>query len=116
MIIDVIVQGDLDVAPIQYTFQQDDVFTMSVSNTKDLLNRGHKININQVVLLMADMVAGMVRDGNDKENIQQKVCGLIRPEQVMIGVPEMTRHLEFRIGVDCTMVVDKPILCHGKEL
>lgn len=109
MIINVVAQGDPDTTPIRYSFQQDDVFTTSVSNTRDLLNQGHKININQAILLLADTVVNLVRSGHNKANIQQSICSLIRPEQVMIGVPEMTRHLEFDIGSDYTIAICKPI-------
>lgn len=111
MTINVVAHGDPDMAPIRYSFQQDDVFTTSVSNTRDLLNQGHKININQAILLLADMVGNLVRSGHNKANIQQSICSLIRPEQVMIGVPEMTRHLEFGIESDYTITICKPIPC-----
>lgn len=96
-------------APIRYSFQQDDVFAASVSNTRDLLNQGHKINMNQAILLLTDMVANLVRGGHNKASIQQSMCSLIRPEQVMIGVPEMTRHLEFGIEPDYTITICNPI-------
>lgn len=98
-------------APIRHSFQQDNVFTTSVYNTRDLLNQGHKININQTILLLADRVVNLVRSGHNKASIQQSICSLIRPEQVMIGVPEMTRHLEFGIGSDYTITICKPIPC-----
>lgn len=115
MIIDIVVQGDLDTVPAQYTFQYDDVFATSVSNTKRLLSKGYRININQTILLLADMVANLARDGHNREYIQQRVGSLIRPEQVMIGVPEMTRHLEFKLGTDYTIIICRPILYNNKK-
>lgn len=99
MIIRVTALGDPDAAPLRCTFERggdaEDVFAASVSSVAALLERGRRININQALLLLAARAAESLSGG--EERARRDVYSMLSPDQVMIGVPEMTRKVTMDI-------------------
>ena len=103
MIIRAIARGEPDAAPLTKVFAYEDdaadeVFAASVKSVVDLLEGGRRININQALLLLAARAMELLNSGRSAEQACRDLSGMIRAEQVMIGVPEMLRTLEFEIS------------------
>lgn len=116
MIIKVVARGEPDAAPLIKVFQYEDpsdgVFAASVKSVTDLLEGGRRININQAMLLLAARALESLKSGKSAEDACGDLSGVILPEQVMIGVPEMMRTLELEIragGTVTRMVASTPI-------
>ena len=99
MIIRVIALGDPDAAPLCCTFERggdaEAVFAASVRSMAALLERGRRVNINQALLLLAARAAESLAGG--EAQMRRDVSGVLSPDQVMIGVPEMTRKVTMEI-------------------
>ena len=99
MIIRVTALGDPDAAPLRCTFERggdaEEVFAASVNSVAALLERGRRVNINQALLLLAARAAESLSGG--EEQARRDVSGMLSPDQVMIGVPEMTRKVTMDI-------------------
>ena len=89
----------------------DDIFATSAEATMRVLEGGRRINIDQALLLLSARVVGSLKDGQDQEEACRNVSTMLRAEQVMIGVPEMMRSLEFDACMDgmIKIVVNEPI-------
>lgn len=116
MIIRVVARGEPDAAPLTKVFQYEDpsdgVFAASVKSVTDLLEVGRHININQAMLLLAARASESLKRGKSAEDACGDLSGVILPEQVMIGVPEMMHTLELEIracGTVTRMVANTPI-------
>ena len=99
MIIRVTALGDPDAATLCCTFERggdaEAVFTASVRNVAMLLERGRRVNINQALLLLAARATESLACGDVQ--MRRDVSGMLSPDQVMIGVPEMTRKVTIEI-------------------
>lgn len=116
MIIRAVARGEPDAAPLTKVFAYEDpadkVFTASVKSVVDLLEGGRRININQALLLLAARAIESLNSGRSAEQACRDLSGMIRAEQVMIGVPEMLHTLEFEIssgGSVTKLVTNTPI-------
>ena len=89
----------------------DDIFAASAEATMRVLDGGRRINIDQALLLLSARVVGSLKDGQDQKDACRNVSTMLRAEQVMIGVPEMMRSLEFDACMDgmIRIVVNEPI-------
>lgn len=101
MIIYITAQGDADAASVRQVYERggdtEEIFAASVQSVTRILERGGRININQALLLLAARASDSLTGGVGDERARQDVSELLSSEQVMIGVPEMTRNLEIRI-------------------
>lgn len=111
------IQGEPDISPLviqnQYSKADEAIFTNLVAMVKDKLERNLRININECITLYSAFVVSELRNGKTIQQIQQNVPGLLRPEQVMIGVPESLRKMSFELTLDDAMprqvVLETPI-------
>lgn len=101
MIIRITARGDPDAAPFRCMFEvrgdADEVFAASVKGVVSNLEQKRRININQALLLLAARAVESLAGGADEAAACRGMSGLLSPEQVMIGVPEMTRRLDMDV-------------------
>jgi len=103
--IKITVKGEPDVSPFtqvyQYSTKKDEeVFINLTTMIRDRLNKNLKININEVLSIYSALIVSELRDGKSIERIQKDASALLRPEQVMIGVPETLRKISFEVTLD----------------
>jgi urease subunit gamma len=103
--IKITVKGEPDTSPFtrvyQYSSKSDEeIFINSAVMTKDRLDKNLKININEAILVYSSFIVSELRDGKSIEQIQKNALHLLRPEQVMIGVPETLRTMSFEVMLD----------------
>ena len=103
MIVRVTARGDPDAVPLvkvfQYESRTDEVFVASVRHVTGLLEKGVRININQVMLLFVSRVVESLDGGRRIGEVAEDLRGMVVAEQVMVGVPEMVRVLEFEVDM-----------------
>lgn len=89
----------------------DDIFATSAEATMRVLDGRRQINIDQALLLLSARMIGLLKDGQGQKEACRNVSTMLRAEQVMIGVPEMMRSLEFDACMDemIKIVVNEPI-------
>ena len=105
-------RGDPDTIPVVRVFDyDDDIFAASAEAAMRVLDSGRRINIDQALLLLSARVVGSLKDGQNPEEACRNVSTMLRAEQVMIGVPEMMRSLEFDACMDgmIRIVINEPI-------
>ena len=98
-------QGEPDVSPFTQIYQystkaDEEIFINSTTMIQDRLNKNLKININEVLSIYSTFIVSELRDSKSIEHIQKNAYGLLRPEQVMIGVPETLRKVSFEVILD----------------
>jgi len=103
--IKITVKGEPDTSPFtkvyQYSSKSDEeIFLNSAILIKDRLDKNLKININEAILVYSSFIVSELRDGKSIEQIQKNALHLLRPEQVMIGVPETLRTMSFEVMLD----------------
>lgn len=111
------IKGEPDVAHLTRTYQYPDktdeeIFVNSVNLVKEKLDKNLKININEVITVYSALIVSSLRDGKLPDEIQKNASSLLRPEQVMIGVPETLREMSFDITLDgnhVKLVLSTPI-------
>jgi urease subunit gamma len=112
------IQGEPDISPLvitnQYSKADEAIFSNLVAMVKDKLDRNLRININECITLYSMFVVSELRNGKTIKQIQQNASVLLRPEQVMIGVPESLRKMSFELALDDVttrqVVLETPIL------
>jgi urease subunit gamma len=116
--IKITIQGEPDVAPLTMTYDypgktDEEIFANSANLVKEKLDRNLKININESITVYSAFIVSGIRDGKSPEEIQKNASGLLRPEQVMIGVPETLRTVSFDVALDddnsAKLVLSAPI-------
>lgn len=111
------IKGEPDVAHLTRTYQYPDktdeeIFVNSVNLVKEKLDKNLKININEAITVYSALIVSSLRDGKLPDEIQKNASSLLRPEQVMIGVPETLREMSFDITLDgnpVKLVLSTPI-------
>ena len=103
--IKITVQGEPDVSPFTQIYQystktDEEIFINSTTMIQDRLNRNLKININEALSVYSTFIVSELRGDKSIEQIQKNAYGLLRPEQVMIGVPETLRKISFEVTLD----------------
>jgi len=103
--IKITVKGEPDTSPFtkvyQYSSKSDEeIFINSADMIKDRLDKNLKININEAILVYSSFIVSEFRDGRPIEQIQKNASNLLKPEQVMIGVPETLQKMSFEIMLD----------------
>ncbi len=103
--IKIIVKGESDTFPFtkiyQYSSKSDEeIFINSAILIKDRLDKNLKININEAILMYSEFIVSELRDNKSIEQIQKNTLNLLRPDQVMIGVPETLRTMSFEVMLD----------------
>jgi len=117
-LIKITVKGEPDVSPFTRTFQyssktDEEIFANLISMVKDKLDRNLRININEAITAFSALVVSELKDGKSIEQIQKNASSLLKPEQVMIGVPETLQQMSFEVTLDDgnkrLVVLDTPI-------
>lgn len=112
------VKGEPDIPPftsdISYLSKTDEEIAANlVAMIKGKLDKNLRININESIALYSAFVISGLSNDMPIEQIQRDASVLLRPEQVMIGVPETLRKMSFEITlgdkIPRMVVLDTPI-------
>ena len=100
-----VVKGEEDTSPFVANFVYGDrsdeqVFVNSVGMIKERLDRGFKLNVNEVLVLYCAFVVSQLRDRKSTAEIEKDGMQLLVPENAMIGVAETLQEIVFDAAVD----------------
>ena len=103
----VTVQGEPDTAPFTRIYQfynKTDYIIMSnsIKTINNKLSRKLKININETLYIYLKYVIDQLRSHKKRNEIIKNASKLLTPDQVMIGVPESLRRINFNIKLEST--------------
>lgn len=105
-------------APLRRVFEyaglDDEVLAASAARVRDMLARGMRLNVNDALLMFAAYVAVSIGDGRDGRRIAEDARGMLKPHNVMVGVPEMLYSMRFDLEMDgrgrlASVSIDRPI-------
>lgn len=101
------VQGEPDTAPFTRIFQfysKTDyiILSNSIKTIKKKLSRKMRININETIYIYLKYIMDELRLHKDRSEIITNASKILTPDQVMIGVPESLRKINFNIKLDST--------------
>jgi urease gamma subunit len=120
-----IVTGESDTSPYFQVFEYSDesyekIFVPAVNIIKEKLAMGLRINFNECLALFCNFIVSQLRTKNSIELIEREARKILSAHQVMIGVPESLRKVEFhaRLNKTCHFVitVSEPIRIMRYEL
>jgi urease gamma subunit len=99
------VQGEPDTAPFTRIYQFHNktdymILSNSIKTIKNKLSRKMKININETLYIYLKYIMDELRLKKKKSEIIAHASRLLTPNQVMIGVPESLRRINFNIKVE----------------
>jgi urease gamma subunit len=99
------VKGEPDAPPFTRFFEcQDDLddvlFFELIKRIKDKLLSNLKINMNESLVMYCGYIIEQLRNHISIPNIQRNAAKLLRPQDVMIGVPETLRKISFIVNLD----------------
>ena len=101
MKIEALVQGDPDIKPFirifHYKKSDKIIFLESTKLIKKRLSNNMRLNINETLGLFFAYITTSLNEGKTISEIQKHIPELLSPHQVMIGVPESLRKLNFTI-------------------
>jgi urease gamma subunit len=112
------VQGEPDTAPFTRIFQfysKTDymILSNSIKTIKNKLSRKMKININETIYIYLKYIMDELRLNKKKNEMIAHASRLLTPNQVMIGVPESLRRINFNIklegGQGLCLTIKEPI-------
>ena len=103
----VTVQGEPDTAPFTRIYQfynKTDyiILSNSIKTINNKLSRKMKININETLYIYLKYVIDQLRSHKKRNEIIKNASKLLTPDQVMIGVPESLRKINFNIKLEST--------------
>jgi urease gamma subunit len=103
----VTVQGEPDTAPFTRIYQfynKTDyiILSNSIKTINNKLSRKMKININETLYIYLNYIIKQLRSHKRRNEIIHNASKLLTPEQVMIGVPESLRKINFNIKLKST--------------
>jgi urease gamma subunit len=103
----VTVQGEPDTTPFTRIYQfynKTDYIIMSnsIKTINNKLSRKMKININETLYIYLKYVIDQLRSHKKRNEIIKNASKLLTPDQVMIGVPESLRKINFSIKLEST--------------
>lgn len=103
----VTVQGEPDTAPFTRIYQfynKTDyiILSNSIRTINNKLSRKMKININETLYIYLNYIIKQLRSHKRRNEIINNASKLLTPEQVMIGVPESLRKINFNIKLKST--------------
>lgn len=101
MKIEVLVQGDPDIAPFNKTFSYEEfdklIFFESTQLIKKHLLNNMLLNINETLELFVAYIITSLNEDKTINAIQKHIPKLLSSHQVMIGVPESLQKLTFTV-------------------
>ena len=103
----VTVQGEPDTAPFTRIYQfynKTDyiILSNSIKTINNKLSRKMKININETLYIYLKYFIDQLRSHKKRNEIIKNASKLLTPDQVMIGVPESLRKINFNIKLEST--------------
>lgn len=103
MEITITIQGEPDTIPITRIFQFHDdadyvILENSIKTIRNKLSKKMRININETLDIYLNYIISQLRVHKKSMEIRSKLSKLLSPEQVMIGVPESLRKINFSTG------------------
>ncbi|HVD36922.1 MAG TPA: urease subunit gamma [Nitrososphaeraceae archaeon] len=103
----VTVQGEPDTAPFTRIYQfynKTDyiILSNSIKTINNKLSRKMKININETLYIYLNYIIDQLRSHKKRNEIIKNASKLLTPDQVMIGVPESLRKINFNIKLMST--------------
>ena len=103
----VTVQGEPDTAPFTRIYQfynKTDyiILSNSIKTINKKLSRKMKININETLYIYLNYIIDQLRLHKKRNEIIKNASKLLTPDQVMIGVPESLRKINFNIRLEST--------------
>jgi urease subunit gamma len=103
----VTVQGEPDTTPFTRIYQfynKTDyiILSNSIKTINNKLSRKMKININETLYIYLNYIIKQLRSHKRRNEIINNASKLLTPEQVMIGVPESLRKINFNIKLEST--------------
>jgi urease gamma subunit len=103
----VTVQGEPDTAPFTriYQFYNKTDYTILSNSIKTInkkLSRKMKININETLYIYLKYIIDQLHSHKKRNEIIKNASKLLTPDQVMIGVPESLRKINFNIKLEST--------------
>ena len=109
--ITITVQGEPDTSPITRVYQfhnkTDYIILKNLIKTiKNKLSRKMRININEALYIYLNYVINQSRLHKKKSEIVTNVSKLLTSNQVMIGVPESLRKVNFNINTEHKQKLD----------
>jgi urease gamma subunit len=101
----VTVQGEPDTAPFTRNYQfynKTDyiILSNSIKIINNKLSRKMKININETLHIYLKYLIDQLRSHKRRNEIIKNASKLLTPDQVMIGVPESLRKINFNIKLE----------------
>lgn len=98
------IKGEPDVTPftkvLEFSNDDEAIFSNSVEMVKEKLSRNLKINTNEVMIVFCAYLVNEIRSGKTADNIQENSSKILSREKVMIGVPETLRKITFEATID----------------
>jgi urease gamma subunit len=104
------VQGEPDTASFTRIYQfynKTDyiILSNSIKAIKNKLSRKMRININETLYIYLNYIINQLRLHKKRNEIITNASRLLTPDQVMIGVPESLRKINFNIKLTSTQRV-----------
>jgi urease gamma subunit len=118
MEITITIQGEPDTAPIIRIFPFHNntdyvILENSVKTIENKISKKMRININETLDIYLNYIISQLRVHKKVMEIKSKLSKLLSPEQVMIGVPESLRKINFNTGNEnkqkLNMTITEPI-------
>ena len=92
----------------------EEIFFNSVQLAIARIEKKLKLNLNEVLTIFLDFLVREYRKKSDIDEIKDNLSKLLTHDQVLIGVPELVKNIEFSGIIDTnpklTVVLDEPIL------
>ena len=92
----------------------EEIFFNSVQLVTARIEKKLKINLNEMLTIFLDFLVREYRKKRDIDEIKDNLSKLFTLDQVLIGVPELVKKMEFSGWIDTnpkfTMVLNEPIL------
>ena len=89
-------------------------FLNSVQLVMERIQKKIKINLNEVLIIFLDFLVREYRKKSGIDEIKDNLSKLLTHDQVLIGVPELVKNIEFSGIIDTnpklTVVLNEPIL------
>ena len=103
----VTVQGEPDTTPFTRIYQFYNkadyiILSNSIKTINNKLSRKMKININETLYIYLNHIIDQLRSHKRRNEIIKNASKLLTPDQVMIGVPESLRRINFSIKLEST--------------
>ena len=92
----------------------EEIFFNSVQLVVSRIEKKLKLNLNEVLTIFLDFLVREYRKKSGVDEIKDNLSKLLTHDQVLIGVPELVKNIEFSGIIDTnpklTVVLDEPIL------